>query len=101
MNRGGPAHGSPSLFRFTSTGGSRASRTPYPRTVRMPPNEVVVSSAELEERAESDWLARYADQTFSLADAVSFQVMRERRIREALTLDGHFALAGFVMIPPL
>ena len=41
------------------------------------------------------WLARYDDQGFSFADAVSFAVMTERGIREALTLDRHFVVAGF------
>lgn len=41
------------------------------------------------------WLARYDDQDFSFADAVSFAVMTERGIREALTLDHRFAVAGF------
>ena len=41
------------------------------------------------------WLARYDDQGFSFADAVSFAVMTERGIRDALTLDHHFVVAGF------
>jgi predicted nucleic acid-binding protein len=69
------------------------------REIRTPPNEVVDSGAELEQRAVAWWLERYRDQLFSLADAVSFQVMRERRIREALTLDHHFAVAGFAILP--
>ena len=36
---------------------------------------------------------------FSLADAVSFAVMKARKIREALTLDAHFGVAGFAMVP--
>jgi uncharacterized protein len=67
------------------------------RAVRQPPNEVVWSTAEIEGDAE-EWLARYEDQDFSLTDAVSFQVMRERRIRDALTLDRHFGIAGFTIV---
>ncbi len=69
------------------------------RLVRQPPNVVVVSSALLEERATSEWLERFDDQPFSMVDAVSFALMSERGIREALTLDRHFAVAGFVMVP--
>jgi len=63
---------------------------------RAAPNVVVHSTAELEAAAEADWLARYDDQDFSLTDAVSFAVMTKRGITEALTLDRHFATAGFV-----
>ena len=63
---------------------------------RAAPNLVIHSTAELEAAAEADWLTRYADQDFSLTDAVSFAVMTERGITEALTLDRHFATAGFV-----
>jgi predicted nucleic acid-binding protein len=57
---------------------------------------VVYSGSELEATAEREWLARFADQAFSLADAVSFCVMSNRGIHEALTLDHHFAVAGFI-----
>jgi len=67
----------------------------FVRTVAEAPNVVVYSTASLEQTATQDWLARYADQDFSLTDAVSFTVMTERRIREALTLDHHFDVAGF------
>ena len=64
-----------------------------------PPTVVVTSTPALEERARRDWLTRYDDQPFSFTDAVSFAVMRDRKIRYALTLDHHFATAGFVMVP--
>jgi predicted nucleic acid-binding protein len=67
----------------------------FVRTVDDPPNVVVRSTRDLERAAERDWLARYADQDFSYTDAVSFSVMTERRIRDALSLDHHFAVAGF------
>jgi predicted nucleic acid-binding protein len=37
----------------------------------------------------------YTDQDFSFTDAVSFAVMTERRIRDALSLDHRFVVAGF------
>ncbi len=67
----------------------------FVRTVGLAPNAVVWSTADLEERAVTDWLERYGDQDFSFADAVSFAVMAERGIEEALALDGHFTVAGF------
>jgi predicted nucleic acid-binding protein len=67
----------------------------FVQTVTEPPNVVVHSSAEVEAMAVRAWLERYRDQDFSFTDAVSFAVMTERRIDEALTLDHHFAVAGF------
>lgn len=65
------------------------------RSAVLPPNLIVHSTPELEQVAFRDWLERFADQDFSLADAVSFAVMTERRIEEVLTLDHHFTVAGF------
>jgi predicted nucleic acid-binding protein len=73
----------------------RAAALTFVQTVGEPPNVVVPSSREIEAAAERDWLARYDDQEFSFADAVSFAVMTERGIRDALTLDHHFVVAGF------
>ena len=66
--------------------------------VRLPPNDIVYSDQDVESRAITVWLSKYSDQTFSLADAVSFEVMKSRGIRDALTLDSHFAMAGFVVV---
>ncbi len=71
----------------------------FVREVRRGPLVVESSTPELELRAAEEWLAPFQDQDLSLADAVSFTVMRERGIREALTLDRHFAGAGFSMVP--
>lgn len=70
----------------------------FVRSVTLPPNVIVRSTAQLEERAVNDWLARFADQDFSFTDAVSFATMSERRITEALTLDHHFEVAGFTAV---
>ena len=70
----------------------------FARRVRQPPNSVEYSTAERETVAFSDWLERFDDQHFSLADAVSFVVMTELEIREALALDQHFATAGFIVV---
>lgn len=71
----------------------------FVREVRRAPNIVVASSAEYEESAVADWLEKFDDQSFSFTDAVSFAVMADRGIREALALDHHFAVAGFGVIP--
>jgi len=69
------------------------------RSARERPNVVVTSTTELETRAIVEWILRYDDQAFSFTDAVSFTVMAERGITEALTLDRHFRAAGFVGLP--
>jgi len=38
------------------------------------------------------------DKTYSLCDAVSFVLMRQRRITNALTTDRHFEQEGFVKL---
>ena len=49
--------------------------------------------------AIDQWIRLFPDQTFSLADAVSFLVMAELGIDEALALDRHFRTAGFSTVP--
>jgi uncharacterized protein len=70
----------------------------FVQLVRASPNVVVASTKQLENAAVSDWLMRYADQPFSMVDAVSFAIMAERGTRAALTLDRHFATAGYAMV---
>lgn len=43
-------------------------------------------------------IRRFSDNAISLADAVSFEVMRRERITRALTFDRHFADAGFEIL---
>jgi predicted nucleic acid-binding protein len=77
----------------------RSAALEFLREVRRAPNLVVTSDEQLEERVQREWLERYADQNFSLTDGVSFAIMTERGIREALAVDRHFAAAGFVLVP--
>jgi uncharacterized protein len=42
---------------------------------------------------------RYTDKEFSFTDCTSFVVMREMKLREALTTDHHFTQAGFLTLP--
>jgi predicted nucleic acid-binding protein len=79
--------------------GGREPALRFLREVRSDPLVVETSTPEIERRAVDEWLGRYQDQTFTLTDAVSFVVMTDRGIREALALDRHFATAGFVRLP--
>ena len=69
------------------------------KTVREAPTEIEYINAEREEAAIGNWIERFSDQPFSLADAASFVVMTELGIQEALTLDRHFMVAGFITLP--
>jgi len=71
----------------------------FVEAVRRPPNRIEYITPEREDEAIGRWLERFADQRFSLVDACSFAVMSELGIREALTLDRHFAVAGFLVLP--
>ena len=67
--------------------------------VRQSPNQIEYVTPEREAAAIRNWIERFSDQPFSLADAASFVVMSELGIREALTLGHHFMVAGFVTLP--
>lgn len=45
-----------------------------------------------------DLYKSYQDKDWSLVDCISFIVMRQRKIKHALTFDQHFAQAGFEMM---
>ena len=59
--------------------------------------EVVPLDMNLHERAIALY-TQMADKEWSLTDCVSFLVMRERGLTEALTADRHFEQAGFVAL---
>lgn len=79
--------------------GGREAALRFLRDIRREPMAVEQSTAELEAAAVEEWLVPFEDQAFSLTDGVSFAVMARRGIGEALTLDRHFAAAGFTMVP--
>jgi len=43
---------------------------------------------------------KHADHSYSFTDCTSFVIMRELRVTDALTTDGHFAEAGFRALLP-
>lgn len=53
---------------------------------------------ELIDAAIARWIRRYADQSFSLCDVVSFEVMRRARLSRCLTFDRHFVVAGYQIL---
>ena len=56
-------------------------------------------TAEQESRAWA-WLRRHDEREYSFVDATSFEVMRARRLREALAFDNDFSAAGFTEMRP-
>lgn len=52
----------------------------------------------LVEGARTNWLARFADQPFTLVDAVSFEVMAREDVTRAFAFDHHFEVAGFELL---
>lgn len=46
-----------------------------------------------------DFFVQHVDKRYSLTDCISFVVMQERGLRQALTFDRHFVQAGFECVP--
>jgi predicted nucleic acid-binding protein len=61
---------------------------------------VVHRVTEEQEQAAWLWLRKRDERTYSFVDASSFQVMRDRRLREVLAFDQDFTAAGFVELRP-
>jgi predicted nucleic acid-binding protein len=62
-----------------------------------PATQIVASSADLWKRGRSLYASR-PDKDWSLTDCISFVVMQEHGLTEALTADHHFEQAGFVAL---
>ena len=62
-----------------------------------PRDLIVPASPELFDRGLQLYLAR-PDKKWSLTDCVSFVVMQDRNVTEALTADHHFEQAGFIAL---
>lgn len=60
--------------------------------------EWVDCPARLIRAATDRWLAGFADQRFSLTDAVTFELMREQRLTHAFAFDQDFVTAGYELL---
>lgn len=69
-------------------------------TLRSGHGLVVTHVTEDQEQQALRWLRTHDERNYSFVDATSFEVMRQRRLREALAFDGDFAAAGFVHVLP-
>ena len=59
--------------------------------------EIVPASSELLDRALALY-HQHADKSWTLTDCISFVIMRDRNVTDALTGDKHFEQAGFVAL---
>jgi predicted nucleic acid-binding protein len=59
--------------------------------------EIVPASRELLDRALALY-HQHADKSWTLTDCISFVIMRDRNVTDALTGDKHFEQAGFVAL---
>ncbi len=78
--------------------GASVARMAVSRLLEDPLHEWLLVDADLVRAATGNWLLGYEDQSFSLVDAVSFEVMRQGRITEAFAFDHHFEVAGFGLL---
>jgi predicted nucleic acid-binding protein len=53
---------------------------------------------EIAREARSAWILRFADQAFSLTDAVSFEIMKREKLTHAFTFDHDFEVAGYGLL---
>ena len=78
--------------------GSAEARVAVSALLDDPVHDWLAVSSDLQREAVVRWLARYPDQTFSLIDAVSFEVMRRNKVTHAFAFDRRFAAAGFELL---
>jgi len=74
--------------------GHPAARNFVESLARSPRTRVLFVTEELEDVAVR-WLFRHDERPYSFVDATSFAVMRAMHIRDALSYDEDFAVAGF------
>jgi len=56
------------------------------------------ATPDLLDGALHSWIHRFADQRFSLTDAVTFELMRRERLTEAFAFDDDFRVAGYRLL---
>ena len=78
--------------------GIDAAETWWSQVSESPRLKVEWIHADRAEKARA-WFFRWRDKSFSFTDCTSFVVMRQMRIRDALTLDEHFRQMGFNVLP--
>jgi predicted nucleic acid-binding protein len=75
--------------------GPQESRTRIAALLADPGYEWVAVDGMTCDDATHNWLERFADQPFTLTDAISFETMRLERLTHAFSFDRDFETAGF------
>jgi uncharacterized protein len=65
------------------------------RDLESDPSVTIVAASKQLFQAGFDLFAQRTDKGWSLVDCISFVIMKQRRLNEALTTDQHFVQAGF------
>ena len=78
--------------------GPAAAREAVTRLLADPAHDWRPAPQDLVSHANDKWLVRFADQPFSLIDAVSFEIMARESVRHAFAFDRHFETAGFLLL---
>lgn len=68
------------------------------RSLRQSQRLVRLYADDAAEMAAEQLLEKYADQDFSLVDAVSFMVMRQHELTQVFAFDHHFQVMGFTLV---
>ncbi len=86
------------LGNFLAKGRGRRRFTPFVRDLRREPHVEIVEANGKRFEASLALYARRPDKEWSMTDCLSFVVMEEKRLTEALTADHHFEQAGFTVL---
>jgi predicted nucleic acid-binding protein len=83
---------------FTSRGRHAKAVEVGTRLLESPSVELIQVDEELF-RAGWEYLKQRPDKRYSLTDSISFVLMQQRGIAQALAFDAHFVQAGFSILP--
>jgi len=84
-------------LRRNKTGGHEKAMAFLKNVNESPRIKIIYPDSRLEIEAKRI-LLQYADQDFSLTDAISFAFMRQTGLTEAFAFDRHFATTGFTLV---
>ena len=78
--------------------GAKSARVALQQLLEDPAHSWIAVDVGLVHAAAVNWLARFPDQSLSLVDAVSLEVMRRQRTKWAFAFDHHFEIVGYELV---